>query len=237
MPRDFSIFTIQSADVLHGLRKWDGRDKVLEGGKHIERHWQATDREFIEGFAAGKITNELLSRFAAKNDNDVASKRTGGYSVTRKFWGGLSSWRPRLQEFYTSDVLPCRDQYTQVRRVEPAWEMTIKLAEMQGTSAKGFSSPLGIVAASKLLFFACPEIPIFIYDSVVGIALSMDKLAIEEYPKWWNRCNDVLKNNPSAIPLLPTNRQVEFQDKEEWFTRRSFDLMLYRLGDQRINGC
>jgi hypothetical protein len=154
MSGDLSSFIIQSVDVLHGLRKWDGRDEVIERGARIERRWQATDREFLEGFANGKITDRLLSSFAAKNDNNVASKRTGGYSVTRKFWGGLTSWTPRLQDYYTTHVLPSRDYYRQTRRVEAVWELITKLAEMKGQSTKGFISPLGIVAASKLLYFA-----------------------------------------------------------------------------------
>ena len=103
---------------------------------------------------------------------------------------------------------------------------------MDGQSAKGFTNHFGIVAASKLLFFICPEMPIFIYDSFVGQALSIEKLPIREYPKWWQRCDDIFKANSSAIPLLlPKDRQKEFTDKEEWITRRSLDLMLYRIGE------
>ena len=234
MSGDISLLVIQPVDVLHAIRKWDGRDVVTERDTRTERRWQATDREFLEGFSTGKITGPLLSRFAANNNNNIASKRTGGYSIVRKFWGGVASWMPRLQGFYTTHVLPARVHFRQTRKVEAVWELTTQLAEMKGQSTKGFTNPLGIVAASKLLFFACPEMPIFIYDSFVGAALSVNKLPIKDYPRWWHHCNDVLEANSSVIPLLPKDRKTEFPDKEEWITRRSIDLMLYRFGEKII---
>jgi hypothetical protein len=223
-------FKIQNVDVMHALMKWDGRD--------AERRWEATDREFFLGFSAGDINELLIKRFAENNNNDVPSRRTGGYSIKRKFSGGLSSWTPRLKNFYTSIISPARYRYSLTESIEVVWELITQLAEMKGQARKE-SKPrnLGIVAASKLPFFACPEMPFFINDSFVRKALSMERFqSIRDYPKWWIRCNEILELNSSVIPLLPKERQREFLDKEDWLKRRSLDLMLYRFGEKINQG-
>ena len=73
MQNESAHLIIQPIDVLHALRKWDGKDYVHEMGIQKERSWRSTDREFLNGFSSGKISESLLSRFAAKNNNNNAS--------------------------------------------------------------------------------------------------------------------------------------------------------------------
>jgi hypothetical protein len=230
MPEVLSNLIIQSVDVLHALRKWDGRDFVLNNGTSIERRWKATDREFLKMFSCGEITESVLARFAANNNNENPSKRTGGYSITRKFWDGLSSWTPRIRYFFVNGVKPARLRFHESGDIEILWDLIYQLSKMEGRSAKGYTNPLGVVAASKLLYFACPEMPVFIYDSVVGKALSVPNLVVEDYFHWWAKYHDIRNMNSSALSLLPSDRRQEFSDKDDWFTRRSIDLMLYRFG-------
>jgi hypothetical protein len=88
-----------------------------------------------------------------------------------------------------------------------------------------------VVTATKFLFFACPEMPVFIYDSYVGKALKTPTLASKHYrSQWWEKCSGLQRMNPSALSLLRPEHRDEFANKEDWFTRRALDLMLYRIG-------
>ena len=128
MIEPLSKYIIKEKDVMNALMKWDGRD--------AERRWEATDREFFLGFSAGDINELLLKRFAENNNNDVPSRRIGGYSIKRKFSGGLSSWTPRLQNFYTSIISPARYRYSSTKNIEVVWELITQLAEMKGQARK-----------------------------------------------------------------------------------------------------
>ena len=90
-------------------------------------------------------------------------------------------------------------QVADARNLRRALLITTQLAEMKGQSARGFMNDLGIVVASKLLFFTCPEMPIFIYDSVVGKALSMEHLTIRDYFEFWQRCKEILERQLRTI--------------------------------------
>ena len=227
MPLNFSL---DPFDIQHALRKWDGRDEVVENGRHVERRWHASDREFYEALGRGRIDETILARFAAKNSNNDPQRRTGGYSVIRNFWGGAAYWASPLQGFFRDYVAPARARYAASRDGAIGYELVIRLAKMKGRSPSGNSKPLGPVAASKLIFFACPEMPIHIYDSVVAKVFSMENLEVGRFPEWCRRCQSVMPKYAATEQLLPADRIGEFADKMDWFTRRCQDLMLYRVG-------
>lgn len=221
---------IQEVDVLHAIQKWDGKDTGFQDGRWQSRFWKANDKEFYEGLSQCQIDETLLGRFAASNNNENPSRRTGGYSIVRGFCGGIPSWTPRINDFLQHRVNPARMKYQNTKDKSIIWALISELGGMKGCSKNGCVRPLNIVAASKLMFFACPEMPVFIYDSVVGDALSMPKLPLSRYDEWWSKCNELRNANADVTNMIPAERQKEFDDKREWFKRRCLDLMLYRLG-------
>ena len=104
---------------------------------------------------------------------------------------------------------------------------------MEGTSLTGKTKgPLGPSSASKLAFFLCPEMPFFIYDSVVGKAMRRSRpKSVSEYQTWCNELKKLLPNPESFCKLVRKDRRHEFTHRMDWLARRSLDLALYRIGE------
>lgn len=222
-------YTIKEMDIEHALRKWNGKDSNPVNTNNI-REWKANDKEFLNGFSKGNFTKDLVKKFIAKNKDSEERQRTGGYSIARKMWGGHEFWTNELNKFYKEEIENKIKEYDEKKDIKIVVELVKKLAKIEGTSlTSGKKNKLGIVSASKILFFTCPNMPIFIYDSVVGKALSMENLKIEEYDKFCNTCQNIINSIPS-YQITESNKN-DFKDKENWFKRRIFDLMLYRIGN------
>ncbi len=162
---------IESQDVCKVLTKWDRHDPQQK------TRWEVNDRLFYESFSSLRIDREVLKQFAALNDD--RSKRTGGYSISRRFWGGIQKWTPLIAGFLCERVAPARKKYRQIGDRDIVFRLHNELAKMPGMSIRGNSGSLGTVPASKLLFFACPEMPFFIYDSFVGCTLGKPSIWVK----------------------------------------------------------
>ena len=221
---------IESIDVAHALAKWDGQGTQLgHTGK-----WKASDREFYNLFSKGKVSLRLMRRFAAVNKHEEPTRRTGGYSVQRNFTGGMPAWVELLERFLREDVAAAVEEYRRKGKARAAIRLVNKLAAMEGRSAPGRPPRrLGNTPASKLLFFAAPELPLFMFDAVVSDALGVRNLAVGQYGEWHQRCLPLLEVNRDWASLLPADRREELGDKLEWLGRRCLDTMLYRVGAQK----
>ncbi len=213
--------TIDKISVQAAIDKWDGMGTT------------ACDRIFLEEFSAGSINEKTLRQFSATN---TLKRRTGGYSIGRTFWGGISEWAPRIENFAKDTVAKQRIEYQNSGNKAIVFRILDELANMEGTGPSGKKRQLGTVSASKLAFFLCPEMPFFIYDSVVGKVFHRKSAPRpSEYPMW---CADLgkLLPDPDAFREHVTEKgRPEFAHRLNWLARRALDLALYRKGEEIIS--
>lgn len=212
---------IEARDVRHALIKWDGHDP------QENRTWRATDREFFDSFSAFQVDSASLRRFAAPNNDDKATQRTGGYHISRRFWGGFEAWAPRIRAFLREQAAMAQRKYLKTGDPGLVTQLHAELGRMTGASPPGNTATLGITPVSKLLFFACPRMPFFIYDSYVGATLGLEGIGLEGYGEWCRQCRELYDLTTRFERLIPPKRRAEFRGKEDWLKRRSLDLMLY----------
>lgn len=187
--------------------------------KYARDHWEKYEREYIRAFSTGSITPAILRSLAKRGD--------GGFSVSRRFHGGVSKWSGPLNQFHKDHVIAAVKRYGRKPDPQIIFRLHERLAEHCPMEKKKRPGVLGISAASKVLFFMCPELPFFIYDSVARLALDIRELQPHEYEIWWNRCSEVLKKT-----RLPSGQLPEGATKD-WYHRRCFDKALYDVGEQK----
>ena len=86
----------------------------------------------------------------------------------------------------------------------------------------------------SLAFFLCPEMPFFIYDSVVGEVCGRKSAPKpNEYQIWCSDLKKLLPEPDNFHRLVPQERLHEFTNRLDWLARRSLDLALYKLGEKR----
>ncbi|MCL6106859.1 MAG: hypothetical protein M1309_05895 [Actinobacteria bacterium] len=211
-------FVIENSSVQADLNKWDGSETT------------ACDRLFLEEFSAGLVSEKTLRQFSATN---TVQKRTGGYSIGRTFWGGIFHWATRIDIFVKEDVAMYRMEYQQSGNPDIAYKILDELANMEGAGPSGKKRKLGTVSASKLAFFLCPEMPFFIYDSVVGKVFGRKSAPRpNEYPMWCAALEKLLPDSHSFREQVPEKRRPEFANRLDWLARRSLDLALYANGEK-----
>lgn len=217
---------ITQSDIEHASRKWCGRDD--ERGIR----WQANDAEFYRALSDpnARIDARLVRRFSAANNDE--KRPTGGYSIIRAMWGGADVWAENISRFRDTHVVPARDQFGEEslkRKAQVAISLHLELGGILGISRNGRSRPLGISAASKFLFFMCPEFPFFIYDDVARLGMGFNqRLGLDSYAEWVKRCAERL--SPDHLLLVRGHLPPNYDGRVDWFTRRCLDLALYRLG-------
>jgi hypothetical protein len=208
-------------DRRHARRKWLG---LTSAGKPTV----ACDAEFFHRFGQEQVDQDLLARFGAVN---TVRRPSGGYSICRRFTGGTATWAPRIAAFLAGDAAKARVALDRApfRRREIVCSLIQELALLNAPARNGDARGLGISAASKILFFACPEMPFFIYDSVVRRQLGMPALSDgESYGAYWDRCWQAFAAEPHSTPgPLPENSSWPGSPPEQWFTRRCLDLSFY----------
>jgi len=214
--KEIADFAIDELAVEKALKKWDGIETT------------ASDCFFLHEFSEGSISQKTLKLFSATN---TERRRTGGYSIGRTFWGGISAWAPRIDTFAKEKVANYRVNYSQCGKRSIAFNIFDELANMEGTGPSGKKRKLGTVSASKIAFFLCPEMPFFIYDSVVGTSLGLKSPPKpNEYPAWCDGLSQLLPEPDSFRELVPRKRLQEFSHRLDWLARRSLDLALYEIG-------
>lgn len=187
--------------------------------KYARNRWESYERKYIEAFSTGSITPEILG--------SLAKRWEGGFSISRRFQGGLKKWSAPLNRFYNNHVIAAIKHYRQEPDPQIVFSLHQRLAEKGPMEKKKRPGVLGISAASKVLFFMCPELPFFIYDSVARLALDIRELEPHEYEISWNRCREV-----QGRTKLPRGQLPEGVDKD-WFHRRRLDKALYEKGEEQ----
>lgn len=191
---------------------------VARDVEYARERWEGDEREYVEAFSSGRVTLEILTRLAKSTTGG------GGFAITRRFQGGLKLWSKWLINF-NRHVAEEVQRYLRNPDSQIIFSLHECLAEQCPMNSTKRPSVLGISAASKLLFFMCPKLPFFIYDSDARLALNMRVLEPHEYRTWWNRCRDIL-----AEVNLPLDTRIPDGANEDWFHRRCFDKMLIEKG-------
>jgi hypothetical protein len=189
----------------------------------------ASDAEFVSCFGSKTvaISGKLIARFAASNNDET--RRTGGYSIMRRFMGGADTRAPAIEAFMRGRATEAGRQWAETpdeaNQIIP--KLVAELAATYKVGSPGYT--LGISAASKLLFFSCPEMPVFIYDSLVQKFLGCPAANSEySYAVFWQRCSKAL-NSPGHIEtgLPPEHGIYSLMPPMDWFKRRCLDLEFY----------
>lgn len=211
--------SISGRDVNKLQEMWDGR--------HLAPDAQAfaSDRAFLSYFGARPDHLDVARlKTLARADRKTPQGRTGGYDLQRNMQGGAAHWAEFLAPFFAETATAACQAFAASPDDYFIFQTLDELATFGGKAGSGKrSKPLGVAAASKLMFFACPELPIFLYDAVAGDALCMRSLHADEYPLWHRLCSDILYNSP--VFELPRGIDAP----QDWLKRRCFDLMLRRL--------
>ncbi len=237
---------IEAEDAVLALQKWYGV------GATEDHRYRWSDGAFFTEFghlraAAGtrQLPGPLLRAFAAPNKDNDARRRTGGYSIARRFLGGVEQAAQaihtalRSQGGFDPSPLPRPEQVARVVALVQA------VGGIELESARGTKRILGISAATKLLFFLRPDLPVFIYDKYAAKALRITGLRPGDYADDWHRpCAALLAANAGVPIALPQpHEQVQHggaaggraeaptPPSEDWMRRRCLDLMLFRIGN------
>jgi len=147
---------------------------------------------------------------------------TGGYSISRTFNGGLHNWlghvRAALQRAQTlaheGDAIAFVDRLSKQRL------------------GQGMR-PLGISAASKLVFFGAPNLRVFIYDSVVREAVGILPLGPGHYWTWHKLMKKI--DGCATVDKKVFDQRCPQEIPEDWFRRRCLDQALYLIGKRIKN--
>mgnify|MGYP000391397774 CR=1 FL=1 len=114
--------------------------------------------------------------------------------------------------------------------------------DLVGKAANGlFGSDLNDPAASLLLFYLCPQLPIFPYRSTRQqlVQKCCPNIAISDYPSYHNACRSIMAKNLPRIyaqpPQCPSPSNEEYQtvyqqlSQSDWWPRR---VLMQQLQDQ-----
>lgn len=216
-------FTVIERDVQMAMHRWTGVTL------HPSERDTASDAVFYRYFSKlpEPVDTTMLKVFARPN-RDRGNAEIGGYDTQMDMQGGVAHWASRLGNFFADRARHAREAFLNGPDGYYVASLVEDLANLKGLAAANREpQSLGLSAATKLIFFACPEMPIFMYDNVVGDALGMRTLRPNEYPVWDAICADLLYRR-LAVSVQPP-REAE----PDWFRRRCFDMMLRRLSPKQ----
>lgn len=216
---------INSEDINKAISLWEGEGRP------------GSDRGNVEGLSwrYGWTNDRLYALVRAAKDR--RRQPTGGYSVIRRFRGGLRTWIQDLEAFRKDELTQCMGEWRETNMPQPLWRAVAILGNMARLSKAENLGPLGVSAASKILFFACPEAPLFIFDSVVKEAYDFAMRGKQGWPRridtasyadWWRFCSEFQGQTiiDSATSQITGSGLVS----RDWVVRRCVDNMLYRCG-------
>lgn len=144
---------------------------------------------------------------------------TGGYSISRTFHGGLRDWLGRIK-FALKQTQTLTGEVSAIDFVNGLSEQRLR-PDMR---------PLGVSAASKLVFFGAPHLPVFIYDSVVREAVEVMAPKPGHYDIWHRHMKNI--DRCATIDQIVFSRKRPLASQEEWFRRRCLDQTLYMIGER-----
>ncbi len=175
-----------------------------------------SDSEHFAVFSNPRVlTYYDLRRFIEFANVSPARRATGGYTIKWRFSGSRRAW-----------VSVIRVALLRARRLKTeaaAIRLADALANSRTTAAR---MPLGVSAASKLLFFGAPHLPIFVFDKFTRIAAGVRPPRL--YGSWHRTAMAMYRHANLDERAL---RRLRPPDAPEgWFRRRCFDIALVQKG-------
>jgi hypothetical protein len=199
---------VTSSDIREASSLWSGR--ISQKKAVVYR----SDREHFVIFSnPSALTFYDLKRFIWFANISTAKRATGGYSIKYCFSGPLKAWVPMVR----AALLRARGFRTEVAAIRQA----DLLANSRTTAAR---KSLGVSAASKLLFFGAPHLPIFIFDRLAGDALGVR--GPSSYKSWHRTAMRTFRHTNFDEPALREWQPCDAP--KDWFRRRAFDIALIR---------
>lgn len=203
-----AVMRVASSHIREAAALWSGR--ISQKKASVYR----SDREHFEIFSKPvALTYYDLKRFVWFANISTARRATGGYTIKYSFSGPLKAWVPMVRAV----LLRTRGLKSEVA--------VIRIADRLATSRTSAAwKSLGVSAASKLLFFGAPHLPIFIFDRLAGNALGLK--SPRSYKSW--HLTAVRAYRHAGFDERALRKCRPANAPAEWFRRRSFDIALIR---------
>lgn len=206
------------------MRHYIGRDAIeratnlWNGQAERKSRVYRSDRQHFRAFSRPlRLTEYDLRRFNALANISRAKWATGGYSIRYCFAGRLSKWVPVIK---SALIMAQR-----INGEGAAIRLVNGLARAKPPHA---SKQLGVSAASKIVYFGAPHLPVFIFDRLAGTALGLVKP--KRYSDWHAVAGRAYRRSRVGVGQPDLKRLKPPFPPLDWFRRRCFDILLVDVG-------